>query len=156
MEINLNQSVSDVWYTHRFDIDDQCDTVLQQHVLSNTGHRLLHQHQVGSDVYYTLDVVLQKLSLLKGETENDWEAEKLSGLYEEVVFRLLFVLLRSLTCSTIGSMQVNLVSSLYRYSMEHFSSKIFGFLMYAFILSWAKQKSGINIFHTFLLIFLQL
>lgn len=38
-------------------------------------------------------------------------------------------LLEWLTCRTMGSMEVNLVSSLYRYSMEHLSIRILGFLM---------------------------
>lgn len=49
---------------YRFDIDDQSDAVLQQHVLSDTRHCLFHQHQVGTDVNNALHVVLQKLPLL--------------------------------------------------------------------------------------------
>lgn len=44
--------------TNRFDVDDQRDAVLQQHVLRNTRHGFLHQHQVGTDVHNALHVVL--------------------------------------------------------------------------------------------------
>lgn len=40
--------------------------MLQQHVLGDTGHRFLHQDQVRPHIHDTLHVVLQKLSLLKG------------------------------------------------------------------------------------------
>lgn len=49
---------------YRFHIDDQSDPVLQQHVLGDARHGLLHQHQVGPHVHNALDIVLQELALL--------------------------------------------------------------------------------------------
>lgn len=50
--------------TNRFDINHKANAVLQQHVLSNTRHSLLHQHQVWPDISNPLNIVLQKLMLL--------------------------------------------------------------------------------------------
>lgn len=52
-------------FTNRFDVNDQCNAVFQQHVLSYTRYCFLHQNQVRSDVHDTLHVVFQKLSFLK-------------------------------------------------------------------------------------------
>lgn len=53
--------------THRFDIDDQSDTMLQEHVLGNSGHSLLNKDQIRPDINYPLYVILQELPFLQTE-----------------------------------------------------------------------------------------
>lgn len=55
------------WNTHRLDIDDESDTMLQQHILRDSGHSLLNKDQVGPDVNYPLYIVLQELPFLQKE-----------------------------------------------------------------------------------------
>lgn len=51
--------------THWFDIDDQSDTMFQEHVLGNSGHSLLNKDQIRPDINYPLYVILQELPFLQ-------------------------------------------------------------------------------------------
>lgn len=44
-------------FTDRFDVNDQCNAVFKQHVLSYARHCFLYQNQVRPDIHNTLHIV---------------------------------------------------------------------------------------------------